>query len=170
MIFQGWGIDFQTENRSKIDEKMPSKMECLNFRLFCCENQAQDAPKTSPRRPQDAPKTPPRRPKTPPRRLKKGSGKVPLSRWRLKCLLEANLGRTMVLLEANLGPQVGPLRPTWAPKRASWRPTWAPRRGDASTRSIPGGFVVRSRRTSKSMRVHTFLHGFGGCLSSCSSS
>ena len=52
MIFQGSGIDFQLENRSKIDEKMPSKMECLNLRAFCYENQAQDAPKT----PQDIPK------------------------------------------------------------------------------------------------------------------
>ena len=46
MIFQGSGIDFQTENRSKIDAKMLSKMECLNLRPFCYENQAQDAPKT----------------------------------------------------------------------------------------------------------------------------
>ena len=77
MIFQGWGIDFQTENRSKIDEKMPSKMECLNLRPFCYENQAQDAPKMSqdvrggPKRrlkaPQDTPGTPQDAPRTPPK-------------------------------------------------------------------------------------------------------
>ena len=91
MIFQGWGIDFQTENRSKIYEKMPSKMECLNLRPFCYENQAQDAPKTpqdargGPKRrlkaPQDTPGRPktrpgrlPRRPKTCPRRPKTRPG------------------------------------------------------------------------------------------------
>ena len=57
MIFQGSRIDFQTENRSKIDEKMASKTECLNLGHFCYENQAQDVPKT----PQDARGGPKRR-------------------------------------------------------------------------------------------------------------
>ena len=61
MIFQGSGIDFQTENRSKIDAKMLSKMECLNLRPFWYENQAQNAPKT----PQDVPKTPQNAPRKP---------------------------------------------------------------------------------------------------------
>ena len=79
MIFQVSGIDLQTENRSKNDAKMFSKMECLNLRPFCYDNQAQDASKTlqdarggpkrrlkapqdTPRTPQDAPRTPPKTP------------------------------------------------------------------------------------------------------------
>ena len=53
MIFQGSALDFQLEHQSKIDDKTPSKTECLNLCPFTYENQAQDAPKT----PQDAPKT-----------------------------------------------------------------------------------------------------------------
>ena len=84
MIFQSSGIDFQLENQSKIDEKIPSKMECLNLCPFCYENQAQDAPKTpqdarggpkrrlkahqdTPRTPQDAPRTPPKTPQDVPK-------------------------------------------------------------------------------------------------------
>ena len=85
-FFNRFWFDLPSENRSKIDEKLPSKMECLNLRPFCYENQAQDAPKTpqdarggpkrrfkdprdTPRTPQDAPRTLPKisqdLPKTP---------------------------------------------------------------------------------------------------------
>ena len=84
MLFQGSGIDFQLENRSQIDEKIPSKMECLNLCPVRYENQAQDAPKTpqdargslerrfkdpqdTTRAPQDAPKTPPKTPQDVPK-------------------------------------------------------------------------------------------------------
>ena len=94
MIFQGSGIDFQLENRSKIDEKKPSKMECLNLCPFSYENQAQGAPKTpqdarggperrlkdpqdTPRTPQDAPKTPPKRPQDVPKTPQNAPSKPP---------------------------------------------------------------------------------------------
>ena len=62
MIFQGSGIDFQLENRSKIDEKNTIQDGMPQFMSIFLR-------KSSPRRPQDAPrrlKTRPRRLKTPP--------------------------------------------------------------------------------------------------------